>query len=62
MGCLFKVNGKNKFENNKKMTISVYGVRTSLENKYETEFLVYYNGTWMWTDAKNYTPIDNCHS
>jgi hypothetical protein len=56
--CLFEVNGRNRFENNKKMTISVYGVRTS---NVETEFLVYYNGNWIWINADNYTPIDNKH-
>ncbi len=62
MKCLFEVNGKNKYENNKKMTISVYGVRTSKDNKHEAEFLVYYNNTWIWMEASNYTPIDNKHS
>lgn len=31
MSCLFKVNGRNRFENNKKMTVSVYGVRAAAE-------------------------------
>lgn len=59
---LFEVNGRNRFENNKKMTISVYGVRTSESNKHKAEFLIYYNGQWIWMDAENYTPIDNKHS
>jgi hypothetical protein len=59
---LFEVNGKNRFENGKKMTISVYGVRTSENSKYGAEFLVYYQGRWAWTSADNYTPIDNKHS
>jgi hypothetical protein len=58
---LFEVNGKNRFENNRKMTISVYGVRTSIESNYNAEFLVYYNGKWIWSNADNYTPIDNKH-
>lgn len=62
MKSLFEVNGINRFENNKKMTISVYGVRTNAYDKYEADFLVYYNGRWSWADAKNYTPIDNKHS
>jgi hypothetical protein len=59
---LFEVNGKNKYENNKKMTISVYGVRTFENNSNDAEFLVYYNGNWIWKNAKCYTPIDNKHS
>ena len=59
---LFEVSGFNKFENNKKMIISVYGVRTAIDTKYQTEFLVYYNGAWIWMNAENYTPIDNKHS
>lgn len=59
---LFEVNGFNKFENNKKMTISVYGVRTAQGNIYGTEFLVYYNNEWIWSKADNYTPINNKHS
>jgi hypothetical protein len=62
MKNLFEVNGFNRFENNKKMTISVYGIRTSLDSEYEAEFLVYYQGRWTWTNAKCYTPIDNKHS
>lgn len=58
---LFEVNGRNRFENNKKMTISVYGVRTSENNKHEAEFLVFYAGNWLWMEASNYTPIDNKH-
>ena len=58
---LFEVNGVNRFENNKKMTISVYGVRTSEKNKHEAELLVYYAGHWIWMEAENYTPIDNKH-
>jgi len=60
MKSLFEVNGKNRFEKGKKMTISVYGVRFS-ELLGRTEFLVYYNNEWIWTDTKNYTPIDNKH-
>lgn len=60
--CLFEVNGKNKFENNKKMTISVYGVRTPEDGPYAAEFLVYYNGCWIWQNAECYTPINNKHS
>lgn len=58
--CLFEVNGKNRFENNRKMTISVYGVRTAEVTG--VEFLVYYNGQWIWQDADCYTPINNKHS
>lgn len=61
MKSLFEVNGKNKFEKNKKMIVSVYGVRTLESNKYKAEFLVYYNNSWIWMDADNYTPIDNKH-
>ena len=62
---LFEVNGKNRFENNKKMTVSVYGVRSSTRRAIEAgeaEFLVYYNAKWIWMNADNYTPIDNKHS
>lgn len=62
MKSLFEVNGKNRFENGKKMTISVYGVRTAMDCDYKAEFLVYFNGCWSWQSAKNYTPIDNKHS
>ena len=58
---LFEVNGTNRFKNNKKMTVSVYGVRTDENNKYKAEFLVYYGDTWIWTSADSYTPIDNKH-
>ena len=61
MHCLFEVNGKNRFENDKKMTVSVYGVRTSEYDKNKTEFLVNYNGRWTWTGADSYTPIGNRH-
>lgn len=61
MKSLFEVNGSNRFENNKKMIVSVYGVRTSPDNKHEAEFLVYYAGDWIWMNAKNYTPIANKH-
>ena len=62
MKSIFEVNGKNRFENNKKMTVSIYGIRTSEDNKHKAEFLVYYNDTWSWVLADNYTPIDNKHS
>jgi glycine/D-amino acid oxidase-like deaminating enzyme len=61
MKSLFEVNGKNRFENNKKMTVSVYGIRTAEGTKYTAEFLVYYNGHWIWQNADYYTPIDNKH-
>jgi len=61
MTSLFEVNGKNKFDNNKKMRISVYGVRTSEQCSSESEFLVYYQGLWYWSNSKNYTPISNKH-
>jgi hypothetical protein len=62
MTSLFEVNGKNRFEKNKKMTISVYGVRTSPSNDFKTEFLVYCGCQWIWVSAENYTPINNKHS
>lgn len=62
MKSLFEVNGKNKFENNKKMVVSVYGVRTSRESEHKAEFLVYYANEWIWMNASNYTPINNKHS
>lgn len=58
---LFEVNGNNKFKNGKKMTISVYGVRAPIDSKCAAEFLVYYNGYWIWQNADLYTPIDNKH-
>ncbi|EPR12375.1 hypothetical protein [Ruminiclostridium papyrosolvens] len=61
---LFEVNGKDRYRNNKKMTVSVYGVRTSTRmarEPGEAEFLVYFNGKWVWMNADNYTPIDNKH-
>lgn len=58
---IFEVNAYNKFQD-RKMTISVYGVRTSTCPLYETEFLVYDNEEWVWMNAKYYTPIDNKHS
>jgi hypothetical protein len=61
MKSLFEVNGINRFESNKKMIVSVYGVRTSETNKFKAEFLVYYNGHWIGMDADNYTPIANKH-
>lgn len=39
MKSMFEVNGKNRFENNKKMNISVYGVRTAEYNPNELSFL-----------------------
>lgn len=62
MKSLFEVNGKNKYQNNKKMTISVYGVRTLDINSNKAEFLIYNNNEWLWMNADNYTPIDNKHS
>jgi hypothetical protein len=62
MKNLFEVNGKNRFEKDKKMVVSVYGVRTPEYDKFKTEFLVYYSGRWTWTDAEYYTPIANKHS
>jgi hypothetical protein len=65
MKSLFEVNARNRYESNKKMTVSVYGVRTSIHmarEAGEAEFLVYYNGNWIWMNANNYTPIDNKHS
>lgn len=62
MKSLFEVNGKNRFEKGKKMTISVYGIRTSEDSRYKAEFLVYYNNEWAWMSSDNYTPIDNKHS
>lgn len=59
MNSLFEING---FKNNKKITRSVYGVRTSLDSKYEAEFLVYYQGRWIWINSNKYTPIDRKHS
>jgi hypothetical protein len=47
MKSMFEVNGINRFENNKKMTISVYGVRTSERDKNKAEFLVYYANEWI---------------
>jgi hypothetical protein len=61
MKSLFEVNGKNRFENNKKITISVYGVRTAEDNSNEAEFLVYNYDNWYWSSAKNYTPVSNKH-
>ncbi len=61
MKSLFEVTGFNRFENNKKMTVSVYGVRTDPRNKRKAEFLVYYAGDWMWTSADYYVPINNKH-
>ena len=58
---LFEVNGKNRFDNNKKMTVSVYGVRTSKDSQYKAEFLVYCGGDWIWMNTDYYTPIDNKH-
>ena len=62
MKSMFEVNGINRFENNKKMTISVYGVRTSERDKNKAEFLVYYANEWIWMNADNCTPIGNKHS
>ena len=62
MKSLFEVNGKNKFKNNKKMIISVYGVRTDTDNESKAEFLVYHADEWIWMSAHCYTPIDNKHS
>lgn len=59
---LFEVNAKNKFDNNKKITVSVYGIRTNERLSSSTEFLVYYNGNWIWNNADYFTPIDNKHS
>lgn len=61
MKSLFEVNGVNRFERNKKMTISVYGVRSAECNHFDAEFLVYSNGEWIWMNARNYTPIANKH-
>ena len=61
MKSLFEVNGKNRFKDNKKMIVSVYGVRTSKNSNYKAEFLVYDNNEWIWTAADNYTPINNKH-
>jgi len=62
MKSLFELYGKNRFEQNKKMTISIYGVRTSITNNDEAEFLVYLDNRWIWMNAKCYTPIANKHS
>lgn len=62
MSSLFEVRGQNRFKNNKDMTISVYGVRTSEKSPYKAEFLIYYDGRWIWMEAENYTPINNKHS
>lgn len=63
MYCLFKVRESNKFDKNgKKITVSVYGVRTSEIYATGAEFLVYYGGVWIWMDAENYEPIKNEHS
>jgi len=64
MKSLFEVEGYDRFKK-KKMTVSVYGVRTT-ENKIinpdsVAEFLVYYNNTWMWSSCNCYVPIDNKH-
>jgi hypothetical protein len=58
MRSLFEVNSYTHKEN-KKITVSVYGVRTYPADSYNTQFLVYYNGFWTWTDATKYTPIGN---
>lgn len=62
MDCLFKVKADNKFDKTgKKITVSVYGVRTSERYATGAEFLVYYGGIWIWTDSGNYEPIKNVH-
>jgi len=56
MECLFKVEGKDRFNNSTHSIVSVFGIRTA-KNSNKAEFLIYTNNIWCWVNADLYMPM-----